>query len=317
MKLKKAQTQNITYKKDRYKKRDFELFFMISPVLIHILIFNYIPMFGVVLAFKKYNASLGIFKSQWVGLQNFKFFFKSEDAWRITRNTVGLNFMFIVIGIVCAVAMALMLFEIKNKRAIKIYQTTMILPHFFSWIIVSYMLFAFLNPRIGILNGFISTVFPEIVGYNLYSKPNAWPLILLFIYIWKHCGMDLIIYYAGLMAVNDEYFEAADLDGANKLQKIWYISIPTISPLIAITTILKLGGIFRADFGMFYSVPMNSGLLYATTDVIDTYVFRSLKDLGDVGMSAAVGLFQSIVGFVVINITNKAATIFEEDYALF
>ncbi len=298
-------------------RRSLQLLPLILPAAILVFIFSYLPMGGAIIAFKDYNVQDGIFGSPWVGLRNFEFFFKSSDAWKILRNTLGLNFLFIFAGIVVAVTLALVLYEIKSRAAIKIYQTSLILPHFLSWVVVAYIVYAFLNPRIGILNNILVNINPSFKDYNWYAKPDAWPGILLVAKIWKHMGMDLIVYYAGLMGINHEYFEAAELDGANKLQKIWYISIPSISSLIIMMSILALGGIFRAEFGLFYSVPMNSGLLYETTDVIDTYIFRALKDIGDIGMSSAVGLFQSVVGLITVVTANKIVSKIDSDSALF
>ena len=298
-------------------RRNIELVIMLLPVLIYLFVFSYIPMFGVTIAFKNYNFHDGILKSPWVGLSNFEFFFKSEDAWRITRNTVGLNFLFIIVGMFVAVGLALLMNTIRKRYLIKTYQTILILPHFLSWVIVSYMVYAILNPRMGILNQILSVFNADLRYYNFYANAGAWPIILLLVSIWKHAGMDLIIYYAGLMGIDNSYYEAAELDGASSFQKILHISIPAIMPLICIQFILKVGGIFRADFGMFYSIPMNSGLLYSTTDVIDTYVYRALKDLGDTGMSSAVGLFQSIVGLAVTLISNKIVSKLEPDNSLF
>lgn len=304
------------YKKDSFR-RNLSLFALALPATLAIFIFCYLPMGGAVIAFKDYNVQDGIFGSKWVGFKNFEFFFRSSDAWRVIRNTLGLNLLFIFAGIIVAVILALVMYEIKSKTAVKIYQTSLILPHFFSWIIVSYMVYALLNPRIGILNQLLSNFSDVWVNYNWYAKAEKWPVILLIASIWKKMGMDMVVYYAGLMGINNEYFEAAELDGANKLQKIWYISLPSISSLIIMMTILALGGIFRADFGLFYSVPMNSGLLYETTDVIDTYIFRALKDVGDVGMSSAIGLFQSVVGLITVVLTNTIVSKLDSDSALF
>lgn len=304
------------YKKDSFR-RNLSLFALACPAIIAILIFCYLPMGGAVIAFKDYNVRDGIFGSEWVGFKNFEFFFRSSDAWRVIRNTLGLNLLFIFSGIIVAVILALVMYEIKSRVAVKVYQTSLILPHFFSWIIVSYMVYALLNPRIGLLNQFLSNFSDSWINYNWYAKAEKWPVILLIASIWKKMGMDMVVYYAGLMGINNEYFEAAELDGANKLQKIWYISLPSISSLIIMMTILALGGIFRADFGLFYSVPMNSGLLYETTDVIDTYIFRALKDVGDVGMSSAIGLFQSVVGLITVVLTNTIVSRLDSDSALF
>lgn len=300
---------------EKNRKDNLILILMSLPVFIYLLIFDYLPMLGVVLAFKDYRYDRGIFGSEWIGFKNFEFFFTSQDAWRITRNTVGLNIIFIVASLVTAVALALFLFEITKRIYIKIYQTIMILPSYLSWVIVGYMTYAFLNPSIGIFNVAMQKLNIETIEW--YSNPNLWPFILTFANVWKGMGLSCVIYYAGLMGINDEYYEAACIDGAKKWQQIIYISIPFLVPLMTIMTILAIGKIFRADFGMFFNLTRDIGALYETTDVIDTYVYRALRSLGDIGMSSAVGLYQSVVGFVLIIITNMVVKRIEEDNALF
>lgn len=285
------------------------------PTLLHIFIFCYIPMFGIIIAFKFFRFDLGIFKSPWVGLKNFTFFFTSQDAWRVTRNTIGLNFLFIVGGLVCSVIFALMMFELKKRVFIKTYQTISILPSFISWVVVGYMTYAVLEPTKGLLNNVLLIFGVDKIQW--YSEPGYWPLILLITSLWHGVGYGSIIYFAGLMGIDTEYFEASALDGATKLQQIRYISLPFISPLITILTILAIGRIFRSDFGLFFNVTRNLGVLYPTTDVIDTYVYRALMSIGDIGMSAAVGLFQSIVGFILILFTNYIVRRIEPENSLF
>ncbi len=298
-------------------KRKDNLIYLVMclPVILQLLIFSYLPMPGVVIAFKDFNFRDGIFGSEFVGLKNFKFFFESQDAWRITRNTVGMNFIFIFVGLIFAVGFALLLYEIKRRRAIKVYQTFLILPNFISWVIVSYMVYALLNPAQGIVNQLIEKFGGE--GIAWYSEPKYWPWILAAASVWKKTGIDCIIYYAALIGIDSAYYEAAELDGASKLQMIRYISLPFLTPIMTILTILAIGNIFRADFGLFYQLTRNSGELYPTTDVIDTYVYRCLKTLGDMSMSTAVGLFQSVVGFVLILATNCVVKKIDPDSALF
>lgn len=290
---------------------NIEYYLMSAPALVLVFIFSYIPMFGVVIAFKDFRYDKGILGSTWVGLKNFEFFFSSQDAWRITRNTLCLNAIFIVTSLIAAVVFALVLYEIKRRITIKIYQTIMILPHFLSWVIVGYMLYAFLNPEFGFLNRLLN------IKIDWYSKPEYWPSILIVVNMWKGVGMNCIMYYAALMSIDNSYFEAAALDGASKFQMTRYITIPFLVPLMTILTILHIGNIFRADFGMFYQLTRNVGALYSTTDVIDTYIFRALKNFGDIGMSSAVGLFQSFVGFVLVVTTNHIVNKIEPDNALF
>lgn len=288
---------------------------MCLPVLLHLLIFSYIPMTGVIIAFKDYNFRDGILGSKFVGFKYFEFFFKSQDAWRITRNTVGLNLIFIFLGVIFAVGLALIMFEINKKLFIKIYQTILILPNFISWVIAGYMVFALLNPKYGLINAILQLF--KIHPVSWYSQPFYWPFILAIASVWKSVGVNCIIYYAVLLGIDKEYYEAAALDGANKLQMVRYISIPFLIPVMTILTILAIGNIFRADFGMFYQLTRDSGALYPTTDVIDTYVYRALKSLGEISMSAAVGLFQSIVGFATILVTNFIVRKIDNENALF
>lgn len=276
-----------------------------------VFIFSYIPLFGLILAFKRYNYSKGIFGSDWVGFENFKFFFTSDAFARITRNTLCLNILFITAGIISAISLAIILFEINSRLKTKIFQTILITPHFMSMVIVAYMVFAILSPENGFLN--------RILGCDIdwYSRPGAWPVILMITSIWKHVGMDSVMYYATLMGLDNTLFEAAKIDGANWWQRTKSIVIPSLKSVAIILTILKIGNIFRADFGLFYQVTRNVGVLYSTTDVIDTYVYRALRELNDVGMSTAVGFLQSCVGFVMVMITNAIVKKIEPDNALF
>lgn len=284
------------------------------PIL-YILLFSYIPMVGLIIAFKDYRYDKGMFGSDWVGFENFEFFFTTNDFVRITRNTILLNALFIVMGIICAVALAVALFSLTSRRKTKLFQTVLITPHFLSWVVVGYMVYAFLNPMHGMLNSILKAV-----GFNAvdwYSKPGAWPAILTISSVWKHIGMDSVIYYAALMGLDSSMFEAAEVDGASKWQVRWYIIVPSLAQIITIMTILKIGNIFRADFGLFYQVTRDVGMLYPTTDVIDTYIFRTMRELGDMGMSSAAGLLQSVVGLVTVIITNHISKKINPDNALF
>ena len=301
-------------KKGRFKD-NLQLLSLALPTVILLGVFCYWPMFGVVLAFKDYKVPKGIWGSPWAGLKNFEFFLKSQDAWRVTRNTLGLNLMFIVAGIVCGVIFALIMFEVKKARHVKIYQTVSILPSFLSWVAVGYIVYSLLDPTKGILNQILALFGQE--GISWYSEARYWPVILLITKIWQSVGLSSIIYYAALMGVDAELYEAADIDGAGRLQKTWYISLPQIIPIIIIMGILDIGKIFRADFGLFYNVTRDVGALYSTTDVIDTYVFRALMAQGNIGMASAVGLFQSVVCFVTLVSTNAIVSRLSPDNALF
>ncbi len=293
---------------------NFELLLLTLPGILYFFIFHYLPMFGVIIAFKNYKYNLGILGSKWVGFRNFEFFFTSQDALRITRNTVGYGAAFIVTGIVFGVIIALLLFEIKSRLATKIYQTTMILPHFLSWVIVGYITYILLNPISGVFNQILVFFGSEPIQW--YSNPKYWPYILTLSNIWKGVGMGSIIYYAALMGIDASLYEAATIDGANKWQQTWNISIPSLAPLMTILSILAIGNLFRGDFGLFYSLPMDVGVLYPTTDVIDTYVYRGLRT-GDISITSAVGLFQSVVGLGLVVTTNLIVKKINPENSLF
>lgn len=293
---------------------NLELFILTLPAIIYIFILNYIPMFGVIIAFKDFKYNKGIFGSEWNGLKNFDFFFKSQDAFRITRNTVLYGITFLVLGIICAMIIALMLFEIRKKAALKAYQTIMILPNFLSWVIVAYIAYILLNPTLGVINQIIGLFGGE--GPDWYSNPAYWPFILTAFNIWKGIGMNSIMYYAALMGIDDSLFEAATIDGANKMQQIIHISIPALVPIATILMILGIGGIIRGDFGLFYQLPRDIGTLYPTTDIIDTYVFRGLRT-GDLSITTAVGFFQSFVGLALVLGTNAIVKKINPDHAMF
>lgn len=293
---------------------------MVLPATLWFIFFSYLPMAGMVIAFKEYRYSrdgflASIIQSKWVGLQNFKFLFSTNDAYIITRNTVLYNIFFIVLGLVIAVAMAIMLAEITNKKLAKVYQTGMFLPYFLSWVIVGYFVFSFLSMDRGVVN--------QIAGWfgvdpvNWYSDPAYWPIIIVVVFLWKSVGYNSVIYLAAIMGIDKSLYEAAMIDGANKWQQIRNITIPMLTPLITILTLLAIGKIFYADFGLFYQVPRDSGTLYNVTNVIDTYVYRGLKSTGEIGMSTAAGLYQSLIGFVLVITSNGIVRKFNKDNALF
>lgn len=306
---------NENKKRMRMKIRDnFELFVFTLPVIISLAIFHYWPLAGNIMAFKDYKYAKGIFGSDWNGLKNFEYFFTSQDAVRITRNTILYNGAFIVVGIACAVIVALLLYQITMRGAIKLYQTVMILPRFLSWVIVSYIVYILLNPTSGVLNGILNAVGKS--GVQWYGTTKPWPYILIFSNLWKHVGLDSIIYYSALLGIDEEQFEAAEVDGASKFVQMVRIAVPSILPVIVIMFILQIGSIFGGDFGLFYQIPRNIGTLYSVTDVIPTCVFRGLQG-GDYATSTAVGLFQSAVGFALVIITNIIVKKIDPDKAIF
>lgn len=299
------------------KKRNssWQLYSMCAIPLLLIFIFNYLPMGGLVIAFKDYRYDKGIFGSDWAGFKNFKYFFETDTFSRITFNTLFMNLLFIVTGTVCAVGLAILLFQLKSRRSTKVFQTALIIPNFISWVIAAYMVFALLSPRNGVINMILAHFGGQKIDW--YSRPGAWPVILTICNIWKNVGMDSVVYYASLMGVDMALFEAADIDGATRWQKIRYIIIPSLTPVISILTILKIGNIFRADFGLFYNVTRDVGILYRTTDVVDTYIYRSMQSVGNMGMASAVGLLQSIVGFGLVTLTNYITKKIDPDRALY
>lgn len=297
------------------KKRGRHLLTMAALPIIQIFVFCYLPMFGLIIAFKDYRFNTGILGSKWVGLDNFKFFVTSADFSRIAWNTIYMNFIFIIMEIIFGVLVAVLLFEISSRKATKVYQTILITPNFLSWVVVAYMVYAFLSPEYGFINTVLQNLgFDKI---NWYGEAKYWPAILTISFLWKSVGMKSIYYYAGLMGIDTSLFEAAQIDGANKFQQVRYIMIPCIRQLVVMLFILSVGNIFRADFGLFYQVPKDVGVLYSATDVMDTYIFRSLKEVGDMSMTSAAGFLQSVIGLVTVLITNAIAKKVDSGSALF
>jgi len=285
----------------RKYKKSIQLTILALPAIILLLVFSYLPMAGVFIAFKKINYVQGIFNSPWVGFENFKFFFSSNDAWLVTRNTLAYNIAFISIGTALSVLFAILLNEVTRVKLVKIYQTVFFFPYFFSWIIVAYMVYSFIGPY-----GVITSVMDKIGmgSFNFYTETWIWPGLLVLINIWKGLGYTSIIFYAGIMGISNEYYEAAAIDGATRLQMIKSITLPLLTPLITIMTLISVGKIFYADFGLFFFIPREVGQLFPVTQVIDTYVYRMLRGSGDIGMSSAVGLFQSTMGFLLVLVSN-------------
>ncbi|ODJ53199.1 sugar ABC transporter permease [Brochothrix thermosphacta] len=301
-----------------YKHR--ALIFMALPGFIWMIFFFYIPVLGNIVAFKDFRYSpdgfLGSLKnSPWIGFDNFKFLFSSSDAYLITRNTLLYNIAFILIGLVCAILFAVVLSEIRSRKMIKIYQTSMLLPYFLSWVIIGYFVYAFLSPDKGLLNSMITSFGGEAI--NWYNEPKYWPFILIVLGVWKSVGYSSIIYFAAIMGINPTYYEAAMVDGATKWQQIRHVTLPQLIPLITILSILSVGNIFKADFGLFYQVTRNSGVLYEVTSVLDTYVYNGLANTGDIGMAAAAGLYQSVVGCVLLIAANAVVRKLDDSSALF
>lgn len=305
----------ITKKKSRI--RQYLPFYLIAlPGLLYLLINNYLPMFGLVIAFKRYNFQKGIWGSDWIGLKNFDFLFRTNDAFIIFRNTILYNLAFILLGMLCGILVAILLNEIMNKFASRFYQTVILLPNLMSMVIIAYLVYAFLNPETGFIDKTILHALGR-EGISWYSEPKYWPFILIFVNQWKTIGFSAVIYLAHIVGINSEYYEAAGLDGATKLQQIKMITLPLLKPVVLMLLVLNLGQLFRSDFGLFYQIPADSGSLYDVTNTIDTYVYRGLMQMGDVSMTSAAGFFQSIVGFILVMISNFIIRRVNKESALF
>lgn len=300
-----------------YKLRKFiPLYLMMVPSLLYLIINNYLPMLGLIIAFKNVNFKKGILGSDWAGIDNFKYLFASQDAWIITRNTLLYNIAFIIVHTFLAICLAIILSELTAKKSKRFYQSVTLLPYLISMVIISYLVNAFLSSDTGFLN---KSVLPllGLEPVSWYTDPGKWPVILVIVDAWKNVGYLSIIYYSAVLGVDREYLECAALEGATKMQQIRKIILPLISPVITIMVLLAIGKIFYSDFGLFYHVPMNSGPLYSTTNVISTYVYRGLMQLGDIGMSSAAGLYQSMVGFILVLVSNLVVRRLEPENALF
>jgi len=293
-------------------------YLMFAPGFLYLLINNYIPLYGMQLAFKSFSYKKGIAGSRWIGLKNFKFLFATSDAFIMIRNTLLYNLLWIFIGMVFGVTVAILFNEIRNKAAKQFYQTAILLPYLMSMVVVAYLVYAYLAGDTGLINNaIVKGLLGKKEGIKWYSDPKYWPFILTFVQQWKQIGFGMLLYLASLLGIDNSFYEAAMLDGASKWQQIRYITLPLLKPTILMLVILSLGQIFRSDFGLFYQVPMNQGSLYSTTQTIDTYVYRALLENNNVGMSAAASFLQSIVGFIFIMAANKIVRHFDENSSLF
>jgi len=291
------------------------LHLMALPTIVLVFLFSYAPMFGIVVAFQDYKAALGIFGSKFTGLKNFEFLFASTDAWNITRNTIVYNVIFIIMNFFLSILLAILFSEMWSKRLYKSLQTVYIMPHFLSYAVVSLIVFAFLNGGSGYLNTVIEGM--GLQSQNWYQTRSFWPGFLIFVNAWKNVGWNSIIYTATITGISMDYYEAAMLDGASKVQQAMHITLPHLKHIMIILFIMSIGGIFHGDFGLFYTVPQDNGYLYPVTDVIDTYIYRALTHMTNTGMSMAAGLYQSVVGFVMIILSNWLVRFYDPESSLF
>ena len=297
-------------------KEHWPLYLMMVPGLLYLLINNYIPMAGIVIAFKKLNFAEGILRSPWAGLENFKFLFATKDAWLITRNTLLYNVAFIIVNMVVGIAIAILICEVRNTKMKKLYQSAILLPFLMSMVILSYIVYALLSSENGLINNSILAAL-HLDPVQWYQEPKYWPFILIFANCWKGVGYGCLIYIASLVGIDPSFYEAARLDGASKWQEIRNITLPCLVPTIITLLLLSIGRIFYSDFGLFYQVPMNQGALFNVTQTIDTYVYRALLQRNDIGMSSAASFMQSVVGFVFIIAANKLVRKLDQNSSLF
>ncbi len=297
-------------------KQFIPFYIMMIPGLVYLIINNYIPMAGLVIAFKKIDYSLGIFASPWVGLKNFTYLFSNNDALNALRNTVLYNLGFIVFGNILAIAVAIALDSIKSRYFKKVSQVVILIPFLLSTVIISYIVFAFLSPT----NGFMNNTILPLLGIDpikWYNEAKYWPAIITIVYLWMSFGYSSILYYSNVISIDKSLYEAAVMDGASTWQQIRYVTLPGLKFTIITLVLLAVGRICYSDFGLFYQIPQHSGLLYSTTQTVDTFVYRALLELNDVGRSSAAGFLQSVLGFILVFTANKLVSKIDRDSALF
>lgn len=294
------------------------IYLMMLPGMLYLIINNYIPMTGLISAFKQLNFADGIWGSPWADpwYKNFAFLFQSKDAFIITRNTILYNFAFIIVNNVMGILIAILISDVQSKRAKKVYQSSILFPFLMSIVIVSYIVFALLSNENGLLNkGILPALGMEPV--NWYATPSVWPVILVLVNFWKGIGYGCLIYIAGIAGIDRSIYEAAKIDGAGRIKMITGITLPSLVPTVITLVMLNISKIFFSDFGLFYQVPQNSGAIYQTTNTIDTYVYRALLMQNNPSMSAAAGFYQSIVGFLLVLTVNGLVRRFSRENALF
>lgn len=294
------------------------LYAMMAPGVIIMIVFSYLPMAGVIIAFKEYNPIKGVIRSKWIGLENFRVMFQTKDAIHATFNTLSYNVIFLVLGLGLALFAAILLKEVGGRRRESFYKSVMVFPNLLSWVVISYLLYGFLSMDKGIVNTLLKAFGIQPVMW--YSEPTYWTAILTFAYLWKNVGYTCVIFIAGITGISQEYYEAAEIDGATKVQQTFHVTIPMLMPITMTLLLLQVGKFFTGglgDWGLFYNLPNNSGILIGVSDVIDTYVFRALRVYSDFGMSSAVGLYQSAVGMALVLLTNLMLRKFDRESALF
>ncbi len=296
-------------------RKHWVLWLMVLPVIAYTIIFSYIPMPGIILAFKRFNYRDGIFGSPWAGWDNFKFLIKGGILWRITKNTILYNLVFIIADTVCQIAMAIMLNQIIHKKFKKISQSMMFLPYFISWVLVQSIAYGVFSYEYGLLNNILRSLGMEPI--NIYATPDSWPPLLTFFHEWKGIGYGTVIYLAAITGIGTDLYEAATLDGAAKWQQIRYITLPLLKPTAITLLLFNVGKILKGQFDLFFQLVGTNGILFEKTDIIDTYVFRTITTNFNPGYSTAAGLYQSLFGFILIMTVNTLLRKFKPEYALF
>ena len=300
-------------KKAEERRRNMPLYFFMLPGLLYLIANNYIPMFGILIAFKKVNFATGIFQSPWCGFDNFEYLFVTKDAWVKIRNTLAYIPCWIILDLALAVFIAVLMAEIASGRAAKVIQPIICFPSMVSAVLLSFIVYAFLSTSYGYLN---PTLFKD-SPINWYASAQYWPVILTIVHFWQNAGQSSIIYMASIGGIDKSLYESARLDGASKWNQILHITLPMLRPMIILMLLMSIGRIFNSDFGLFYQVPLNSGLLTSTTQTIDTYVYRALLQLNNVSMSSAASVFQALIGFALVMASNMLVRVVEPDNALF
>ena len=300
-------------KKAEERRRNMPLYFFMLPGLLYLIANNYIPMFGILIAFKKVNFATGIFQSPWCGFDNFEYLFVTKYAWVMVRNTLAYNACWIILDLALAVFIAVLMAEIASGRAAKVIQPIICFPSMVSAVLLSFIVYAFLSTSYGYLN---TTLFKD-SPINWYASAQYWPVILTIVHFWQNAGQSSIIYMASIGGIDKSLYESARLDGASKWNQILHITLPMLRPMIILMLLMSIGRIFNSDFGLFYQVPLNSGLLTSTTQTIDTYVYRALLQLNNVSMSSAASVFQALIGFALVMASNMLVRVVEPDNALF
>ena len=288
---------------------------MLLPAVAYVLLFSYVPMGGVIMAFKKYNFSKGLFASPWVGMSNFRFLVVSNRLWPLTRNTLLYNLAFIVVGMVMEVGFAIIINEMRCRWFKKLFQSFIFLPYFISWVIASAVIQTLLDYDSGMISRLVKWMGGDMV--NVYTNAAPWPYLLVFFRMWKTVGYGSIIYLSAITSIGTEMYEAAEIDGANSWQKVFRITIPNLVPTMVIMFLLACGQIFRGDFGMFYQLIGNNGALLEVGDILDLYVYRAMAGNANLGYGAAAGVYQSVLCFATIMLANFIVKKVQPDYTLF